>query len=57
MNFDSFPNASASTSSLSSNNNVNQSFLGSLIETVGDDVINLGSHYAETQLNQWAQHI
>lgn len=57
MNFDSFSNASASTSSVSSNNNVNQSFLGSLIETVGDDVINLGSHYAETQLNQWAQHI
>jgi len=40
-----------------SNNNFGQSLLGSLVQTVGDDVLNVGSRYLEQKLDQWAQNL
>lgn len=39
------------------NNNFGQSLLGSLVQTVGDDVLNVGSRYLEQKLDQWCQNL
>lgn len=39
------------------NQSLGQSFLGGLIQTVGDDLINYGSQYARTELDTWAQKL
>lgn len=54
MNFD-MP-ANASTQISNSNSNLGQTFLSSLIDKIGDDVISSGSNYLEQQLDQWSQN-
>lgn len=54
MNFD-MP-ANASTQISNSNSNLGQTFLSSLIDKIGDDVISSSSNYLEQQLDQWSQN-
>lgn len=34
-----------------------QSFLGGLIQTVADNALQYGEHYAQNAIDNWAQHI
>jgi len=45
------------TQSQSDSQNIGQSLLGGLLETVGNDVINYGSRFLEQKLDTWAQNI
>jgi len=56
MNFDMPANASTQISNSNSNSNLGQTFLSSLIDKIGDDVISSGSNYLEQQLDQWSQN-
>lgn len=52
-----FDNQNSQPSTGSTQTNIGQSFLGGLLQTVGDDVINYGSRYLEQKVDQWTQNL
>ena len=53
-----FENSNPSGNYNSQNNqNLGQSLLGGLIQSIADDTINYGSRYLEQKVDQWAQNL
>jgi len=57
MDFDNQTQPQTQPQTQSQTQPLGQSFLGGLLQTDGDDLINYGSQYARTELDTWAQKL
>lgn len=57
MDFEANNTQTSSSQSMGSGQSIGTSLLGTLVQTVGDDLINVGSRYLEQNLDNWAQKL
>ena len=57
MDFEANNTQTSSSQSMGSGQSICTSLLGTLVQTVGDDLINVGSRYLEQNLDNWAQKL
>jgi len=57
MDFEANNTQTSSGQSMGSGQSIGTSLLGTLVQTVGDDLINVGSRYLEQNLDNWAQKL